>query len=607
MKVKLRKNNNKMVKKESKLIPVETKNGNRAVLKATVIGLKKDKTNEDQSEYVNTIDSKFIKPPLSTDDLSILKEYSSELGQTIESMVIGVEGFGQRLMLKDLTDAQKLIYETDIKKEKEWLETNLINLPSLKYNLTQIRKNILDDIESTGNAYLELIRPRLSKFDGYTSFNKLEAAEMRITMRDEKFTPIKVKYVDSNFQIKTKIFYERLRRYVQVKNNRYVYFKEFRDERIIDKRNGKVADKNLPEKYRATEIYHFNLYTNRSTPYGMPRFAGNIIAIKGSRTADEANILTQQNNNIPSMAVLVSGGMLTEGSINRLEKFVDQSIKGDLNYSKFLILEGESNHDSLSNTNSMKVEIQPLTNDQHTDALWQTYDEKNADKIRRSFRLPSLMTGDTKNLNRATAQESERLAEKYVYNPIRETLDCDWNKILVQQGIRFWTLKTNSPNVTNDEDLVKILSGAEKSGALTPRIARMILEDIFNKELPPIKENDDVFDPDLPFSMSLAKITQGLAMANQEGTLATQGQIEKPKKENGRPKKEEDDEKEDDEKDDNQKDDNQKEEIVDMIFNGISPHKILDDHLKKTNEFSFVKTLTDLRDSFEKTIDSEED
>ena len=601
MKLKLKKHNKSPIKKVSELIPVETTNGNKAILKATVIGIKKSKTNENQSDYEFAIDSKFIKPPLSIQDLSILKEYSSELGQTIESMVIGVEGFGQRLMLKEMTDIQKKYFESEIKKEKEWLDINLIKLPNLHYNLTSLRKNILDDIESTGNAYIELLRPIQDSLKPYTSFNKLESSEMRITIRDKNFTTVKVNYVDSNFQLKTKIFYEKFRRFVQVKNNKLVFFKEFRDPRIIDKRNGEVANNKLDQKYWATEVFHFKLYTTRDTPYGIPRYTGNIIAIKGSRTADEANILTQQNNNVPSMAILVSGGMLTEGSINRVEKFVDQSIKGDLNYSKFLILEGESTSDGLSNSTSMKIEIKPLTNDQHTDALWQTYDEKNADKIRRSFRLPSLMTGDTKNLNRATAQESERLAEKYVYNPIRETLDNEWNKILLQQGIKFWQLKTNSPNVTNDEDLVKILSGAEKSGALTPRIARMILEDIFNKELPPIKEDDDVFDPDLPFSMSLAKMTQGMANANREGTLSTQGQNKKPSKENGRPKENE------------SENDEEKSDIIDNIHNSIDPDKILDTLILKPdkilevkNKSKLINTLCKLRDSFGKTLDTKE-
>ena len=58
------------------------------------------------------------------------------------------------------------------------------------------------------------------------------------------------------------------------------------------------------------------------------------------------------------MAIMVSGGMLTEGSIERIREFVDTQIKGDSNYSKFLIIEGEGSHDALSGTSNVKVEVE---------------------------------------------------------------------------------------------------------------------------------------------------------------------------------------------------------------------------------------------------------
>ena len=74
----------------------------------------------------------------------------------------------------------------------------------------------------------------------------------------------------------------------------------------------------------------------------------------------------------------------------------------------------ESFHDNLSGVGSTKVEIKPLVENQHKDQLWQKYDENNAAKLRRNFRLPPVMVGKTEDLNRATAQESERLSEKGV-------------------------------------------------------------------------------------------------------------------------------------------------------------------------------------------------
>lgn len=546
-KVKLLKKTEQPVLKVSKSIPVEDVNGNKSVLRATIIGVPTEKIRKERSHEIPDDDlytlgfgSTIIKPPLSPKELSVLSEYSSELGPNIDAMVIGIEGFGQKVVVRKMTQAQEAVFGKEISIEKRWLETNIVENPNPVGSLRKLRKQLLRDRENTGNAYLELVPSAVGS--KYSSYNRIEPSAIWITKADSNFTRFYQNYVDDNFTIKQKSFLKRFRRFVQIIGKKKVFFKEFRDPRMIDARTGEVlrmrsnssgqqvpVDEKgveVPRKYLARELFHFALQTSRKTPYGLPRFTGNIIGIKGSRSSEEANILTMQNNNVPSMAVVVSGGMLTEGSIDRMQEFIDTSIKGDLNYSKFLLLEGEGSSDALSGTSSMKIDIKPLTNDQHTDALWSDYDKRNNTKTRRAFRQPQILVGDTETLSRDVAQESERLAEKYVYNPEREDLDEDWNKILVQQGIRFHVIKTNSPNVTNDEDLVKILSGAEKTGGVTPRIAHMILGDILNRELPAIIEDDPDFKPDLPFSISVGKLARGMAMSNGAGTLAPTGQQE---------------------------------------------------------------------------------
>lgn len=530
---------------ETRSIPVEDKNGNKSILKATVIGIDQRKIRKEQSSALSTETSvafgtNIIKPPLSQEELSVLAEYSSELGPNIDAMVIGIEGFGAKIEQKKLTPAQIETHSEKIVHEKRWLETNILENPNPDGSLRKLRKQLLRDRETTGNAYLELI-PSLTG-SKYASYNRIEPSTIWLTKSDDKFTRFSQKYIDESLHLKDKTFLKRFRRFVQIVGKKKVYFKEFRDPRPIDARTGEVlrlrsngqgqqvpVDKEgneVPKKCLARELYHFKIPTSRKTPYGMPRFTGNIIAIKGSRSSEESNILTQQNNNVPSMAILVSGGMLTEGSIQRVQEFVDTSIKGDLNYSKFLLIEGESASDALSGSSSMKIDIQPLTNNQHTDALWSEYDKNNNTKVRRSFRHSPILVGQNEEASRDTAQEAERMSEKYVYNPEREELDEEWNKILVQQGVRFHKLKTSSPNVTNDSDLVEILKGAEKTGGVTPRIAHMILGDILNRELPPLVEDDPDFSPDLPFSISVGKLARGMARSNQEGTLAPTGQQE---------------------------------------------------------------------------------
>lgn len=568
--------------KETRKISVEDVNGNKHVLSATVIGVETSSIRKERSSaivdeeiYELGFSSKIIKPPLSQQELSVLSEYSGSLGQNLDAMMIGVEGFGQKIVEDlELNKAHKKEFETEVNVERRWLDTHVIKNPNPHQSLKELRKQLQKDKQSTGNAWLELV-PGL-KEGMYSCYNRIEPSHLYIVKADKKFTRISQNYVNENYQLKQKTFLVRLRRFVQIVGKKKVFFKEFRDPRDIHALTGEVLRKRsndkgvkvpvdsqgkpVPKALLARELYHFKIPTTRRTPYGMPSFTGNIIAIKGSRSGEESNILTLQNNNVPSMAVMVSGGMLTDGSIERLQEFVDTSIKGDLNYSKFLILEGESNHDALSGASSMKIEIKPLTNEQHTDALWDKYDDKNNAKIRRSFRQPQVMVGETEEISRDVAETSEKMAEKYVYNPERESIDECWNQIIVQQGIRFHTVKGMSPNVTNDQDLIKILSSAEKTGGVTPRIAHMILEDVLNRKLPALVEDDPDFNPDLPFSVSVGKLARGMAVSNGAGTLAPRGQEEGDKGE-----------------DNNEEEDEGSEEktVVDNLHESLNPQEAL--------------------------------
>lgn len=608
----------RIANKISKSIPVEDSEGNKHILKATVISISKGGSNsiaEDNFEQL-ILSNKLVSPPLSQTELSVLAEVSSELGQVIDSLSVGIDGFGSRLIRRkklpviidpSSDDAKELaedkVLAAEAVEEKSFLDAMMM-FPNPDEDFTELKKNTRQELEATGNAYWELIPTPVAgsnKLFRYSCINRLSPSTMFFTKPDKKMTRMKLHYVDARLNLRSKTFMKRFRRLVQVIGTKSVYFKQFGDPRVIDKRDGSVIAPSIefwsndlklqnefPKKYWANEVYHHKIPTPRRTPYGLPRYTGNIIAIKGSRGADETNILTQQNNHMPSMAIVVAGGMLTEGSVQRIQEFVDTQIKGNANYSKFLILEGESTHDSLSGAASMKVEVKPLSDNQHKDQLWQDYDKNNASKIRRNFRTPPIMVGHIDDLTRANAQESERFAEKWVYNPARESMDKAINKILMQQGFKHWVFKSNSPNVTNDEDLVAILTGGEKTGGITPRIARMLLEDILNRELPAIKEDNPDFDPDVPFSLSIAKLAMGAkaASANQSGTFSTQGQNQRPRNPVGRPSNE----------------DSQKHmELVDELFDNLDGSKILERLTKNPQES--LEALQFLRDSIEDSMD----
>jgi len=62
------------------------------------------------------------------------------------------------------------------------------------------------------------------------------------------------------------------------------------------------------------------------------------------------------------------------------------------------------------------------------------------------------------------------------------------------------------------------LAGAEKTGGMTPRIARVLLEDILGIELP---EFSDKVDPDVPFSLIMAEAVKNKADTTEPGQQVT--------------------------------------------------------------------------------------
>jgi PBSX family phage portal protein len=300
----------------------------------------------------------------------------------------------------------------------------------------------------------------------------------------------------------------RLRRFVQVQGNEQVFFKAFADPRVLSKRSGKVfpsvealrrAD---PDDGPATELLHFAIQSPRS-PYGVPRWVGALLAVLGSRQMEEVNYLYFENKSVPPLALLISGGRLSESSVPRIERFIEENLKGKANFHKILILEAEGGQGE----NRAKIELRPLTEAQQQDALFQVYDERNIDKVGGAFRLPRLLRGESKDFNRATAESALRFAEDQVFQPERDEFDYLINrKLLADMGIRFWRFRSQTPVTRDPERMTAMVERLVRVGVLTPEEGRFLAGDIFNREFRKI--GDDWTKR--PITLTLAGIQTGV-------------------------------------------------------------------------------------------------
>lgn len=378
---------------------------------------------------------------------------------------------------------------------------------SFDESFSELRKKTRQDLEVTGNAYWEVLRNsrgEIARFVYVPSFT------CRLMMTDPEPIEFTERVRVAPVTLKQVSFMRRMRRFVQILPGTLVqtFFRSFGDPRFVGARTGKVyANQEALDaagEQLAREMIHFKIPAP-DTAYGIPRWAGVLMSVMGSRSAEEINYLYFDNKSVPPLALLVSGGSLSESSVPRIENFIKENLRGKANFHKILILEAEGS--GTSGTSGPKIELRPLTDAQQGDALFQKYDERNIDKVGSAFRLPPLLRGDGRDFNRSVADAQLRFAEDQVFQPLRDEFDFFVNRRLMSElGIRFWSFKTATVTTRDPERMTDQVEKLTKVGVLTPGEARTLAGDIFNRDL----ERIDADWTKRPITLTLAGIQNGV-------------------------------------------------------------------------------------------------
>ena len=517
----------------------------QAILKAVVVGRDvADAASREAGESETLFQSAgALMPPYDPEALCLLVEHSNALRQNLDAYAVNIDGFGHRLepaidfeaedadarvadaiFLERAAARERGEFDADAELEPTANEVaarkrELIHLARIErarlqsffdfccfdHSFVDLRRRTRQDLETTGNAFWEVLR------DGRGELARLVYVPSH-TVRLMPLDPDPVE-VDDRVQISPVTFEDvkarrRMRRFVQIQGTEHVYFKAFDDPRTVSKRTGSVfaSAEELRASHSAdgpaTELLHFAIHSPRS-PYGVPRWVGALLAVLGSRQMEEVNYLYFENKSVPPLALLISGGRLSESSVPRIERFIEENLKGRANFHKILILEAEGGQGE----NRAKIELRPLTEAQQQDALFQVYDERNIDKVGGAFRLPRLLRGESKDFNRATAESALRFAEDQVFQPERDEFDYLINrKLLADMGIRFWRFRSQTPVTRDPERMTAMVEKLVRVGVLTPEEGRFLAGDIFNREFRKI--GDDWTKR--PITLTLAGIQTGV-------------------------------------------------------------------------------------------------
>jgi len=401
----------------------------------------------------------WITQPFDMRGLRNLVNQSTVLPQCIRAYRNNITGYGIGVRYKDDVE------ETEEMSAEFARAEEIIDLLNLDMDTKEVFEDLIEAREIYGIAYLEIVR----NVGGEVS----QIEFVRDTPSITKTRPLEP-YQDTQFwyngRIETRP--KKFMKYRQQSGGKTVYFKEFGDKRIMDKRTGLYVDE-LEVEYQANELLEFAIGTE---PYGEVRWMGQTLSIDGMRKAENLNHNYFVNGRHTPLLIMIKGGTLTEDSFRKLQEYMND-IKGENGQHAFIVLETESTDNTLEfeNTTQPEIEVKDLAAILQQDELFQSYLDNGRKKVQSAFLLPDLYVGYTTDFNRATAQTAQEVTEKQVFQPERKSLA--WtinNKLLSEFGFRYVEAYFLEPVISNPDDLVKILQICNTAGGLTPNKAKQI-------------------------------------------------------------------------------------------------------------------------------------
>ncbi len=473
-----------------------------------------------------------IEPPFPLLDLAKLPESNNALQAFIDAYKTNIPGFGYSF--RYTIDMESKEIDESIKKraKEEWVFLeNFYKYCNFDTSFTELMKQVIDNRERVGFGFLEVIPKGNGKPGG---FELVPAHTIRMSKPHKDVQRIAASAVDIDGKKMTVTYAKKFRRFCQTNenDNTMVWFKEFGDPRRMSSKTGEYevekdeagveVRKEIPPEDEATSLIMFSI-PSTYTPYGIPRWLGNLLSVQGSRSSEELNYNYFKKGKHVPMAIIVKNGLLTSSSIEKLEEY-STKISGVDNAHSYLIIEAEGydsegGFESNQQTN-VDVKLQPLTQALQHDGLFQEYDKNNRDKIRASFRLPPIYTGESKDYTRATADTARSIAEEQIFEPDRCSLSDKINRVINQAfGIRYVELYFKGPNLTNKLELAQAVGVYNKTGALTPNMLMGAISELLHQDFEPILEDWG----NTPLAITLAKLQAKAKEDEEDDTTGTEG------------------------------------------------------------------------------------
>lgn len=433
--------------------------------------------------YGNYDRNGLLVPPYSPAQLYSIYESSSILSPHIDAYVQNISGFDNTFKYAGPEGEKE---SDEAKKEKEYLK-NFFAKVNERQSFKTVRKQIRRDFEVLGYCFMEVTRSA----DGEIAcLYSVKAKYIRLARIDEENPQnITVNLYRGGKEKKITVR-RRFRRYAQLlpgaPDTSVRWFKEYGDPRDMDAKTGKFGSRENRVKEKASELIHLR-NSEADEIYGLPRWIGNILGIMGVRNADYINYDLFDSQGIPPLAIMVSGGLLTQDSIDTLEALLKKA-KGYQNFNRLLLIEAQS-EGGIDDKLVPKVEMKSLTESRKEDAMFQNYITSVEEKVRMDFRLPPLYLGLSEEYTRSTVEMARIVAEEQVFEPERSYEDeVTNNTIMAETGAKYWKFKSGGPPLVTGEGLLKGFDSVARAGVLTLNQALDIANRAMNLDYEEIEE-----------------------------------------------------------------------------------------------------------------------
>ena len=411
----------------------------------------------------------WISPPVNLRGLRQLVKESSILPQCIRAYRNNIAGFGIGIRYTEDTE------ETPEKAAEFQRAKEIIELLNIEQDTKEVFENLIEARETYGIAYLEVIR-NLAGEVVQVEFIKDTPSILKTSPLDPY---ISTSYYHHGQQAERK---KRFCKYRQDIGGKTVYFREFGDPRIMDRRSGVYLQEGetLELDNQANEIMEFAIGTE---PYGEVRWVGQILGVDGSRKAEMLNNNYFENGRHTPLAIIIRNGTLTDESFAKLQQYMN-AIKGASGQHAFLVLETESTTEgtALDADEKPEIELKDLASILQKDELFQDYLDNNRRKVQSAFQLPDLYVGYTTDFNRATAQTAQEVTEEQVFQPQRKSLaGAINNRLLNEYQFKYVECYFLEPDISNPDDLHKLLTVCNNAGGVTPNFAKRIIYEAYGE------------------------------------------------------------------------------------------------------------------------------